>query len=96
MHGTIRIMIELEGERVRNAEVEIGFLHRGFEKTCENKTCFNLLPYTDRLNYVSPLLNNLGYALAFEKLLGVEAPARTRRPPDRALAGAGPKNLKSG
>jgi NADH-quinone oxidoreductase subunit D len=78
MHGTIRIMLELEGERVRNAEVEIGFLHRGFEKTCENKTWFNLLPYTDRLNYVSPLLNNLGYALAVEKLFGVEAPARAR------------------
>ena len=78
MHGTIRIMLELEGERVRNAEVEIGFLHRGFEKTCENKTWFNLLPYTDRLNYVSPLLNNLGYALAVEKLLGVEAPPRAR------------------
>jgi NADH-quinone oxidoreductase subunit D len=78
MHGTIRIMLELEGERVRNAEVEVGFLHRGFEKTCENRTWFNLLPYTDRLNYVSPLLNNLGYALAVEKLVGVEAPARAQ------------------
>lgn len=78
MHGTVRILLELEGERVRNAEVEIGFLHRGFEKTCEHKTWFNLLPYTDRLNYVSPLLNNLGYALAVEKLLGIDAPPRAR------------------
>jgi NADH-quinone oxidoreductase subunit D len=78
MHGTIRILLELEGERVREAEVEIGFLHRGFEKTCENRTWFNLLPFTDRLNYVSPLLNNLGYALAVERLLGVEAPPRAQ------------------
>jgi NADH-quinone oxidoreductase subunit D len=78
MHGTIRILLELEGERVRNAEVEVGYLHRGFEKTCEAKTWFNLLPYTDRLNYVSPLLNNLGYALAVERLLGIEAPPRAR------------------
>lgn len=53
MHGTVRIMIELEGERILNSEVEIGYLHRGFEKTCENRTYFTLLPYTDRLNYVS-------------------------------------------
>ena len=59
MHGTIRIMLELDGEVVRNAELEVGYLHRGFEKTCEHKTYFNLLPYTDRLNYVSPLINNL-------------------------------------
>ncbi len=55
MHGTIRIMLELDGERILNSEVEVGFLHRGFEKTCESKTYFNLLIYTDRLNYVSPL-----------------------------------------
>ncbi|MCC7295988.1 MAG: NADH-quinone oxidoreductase subunit D, partial [Acidobacteria bacterium] len=62
MHGTVRIMLELDGERVQNADVEVGYLHRGFEKTCENRTWWNLLIYTDRLNYVSPLLNNLGYA----------------------------------
>ena len=76
MHGTFRIMLELEGERILNAEVEIGYLHRGFEKTCENRTYFNLLPYTDRLNYVSPQINNVGYAMAMEKLLGVEVPER--------------------
>ncbi len=79
MHGTFRIMLELEGERILNAEVEIGYLHRGFEKTCENKTYFNLLPYTDRLNYVSPLINNLGYAMAMEKLLGLEVPERAQQ-----------------
>jgi NADH-quinone oxidoreductase subunit D len=78
MHGTVRIMLELEAERVLNAEVEIGYLHRGFEKTCENKTWFNLMIYTDRLNYVSPLINNLGYAMTVEKMLGVTVPERAQ------------------
>jgi NADH-quinone oxidoreductase subunit D len=78
MHGTIRIMLELDGERILNSEVEVGYLHRGFEKTCENRTYFNLLPYTDRLNYVSPLINNLGYVMTVEKMLGVEVPERAQ------------------
>jgi len=78
MHGTLRIMLELDGEKILNAECEIGYLHRGFEKTCENKTYFNLLIYTDRLNYVSPLINNLGYAMTMEKLLGVSVPERAQ------------------
>jgi len=78
MHGTIRIMLELDAERILNAEVEVGYLHRGFEKTCEHKTWFNLLPYTDRLNYVSPLINNLGYAMAVEKLMGLAVPERAQ------------------
>ncbi len=78
MHGTIRIMLELDGERVLNAELEVGYLHRGFEKICEHKTYFNLLPYTDRLNYVSPLINNLGYVMTLEKLLGIDAPERAQ------------------
>jgi NADH-quinone oxidoreductase subunit D len=78
MHGTIRIMLELDGERIVNSEVEVGYLHRGFEKTCEHRTYFNLLPYTDRLNYVSPLINNLGYAMTIEKMLGVEVPLRAQ------------------
>ena len=77
MHGTIRIMLELDGERVLNSEVEVGYLHRGFEKTCEHRTYFSLLPYTDRLNYVSPLINNVGYVMTVEKLLGVEVPERS-------------------
>jgi len=78
MHGTIRIMLELDAERILSAEVEVGYLHRGFEKTCENKTWFNLLPYTDRLNYVSPLINNLAYAMTMEKMLGVSVPERAQ------------------
>jgi NADH-quinone oxidoreductase subunit D len=78
MHGTIRIMLELDGERILNSEVEVGYLHRGFEKTCENRTYFNLLPYTDRMNYVSPLINNLGYVMTVEKMLGIEAPERAQ------------------
>jgi NADH-quinone oxidoreductase subunit D len=78
MHGTLRLMLELDGEKILNAEAEIGYLHRGFEKTCENKTYFNLLIYTDRLNYVSPLINNLGYAMTMEKMLGVTVPERAQ------------------
>ena len=78
MHGTVRILLELDGERVLNSEVEIGYLHRGFEKTCENKTYFNLLIYTDRLNYVSPLINNVGYVMAVEKMFGLEVPERAQ------------------
>jgi NADH-quinone oxidoreductase subunit D len=78
MHGTLRVMLELEGEKILNAEAEIGYLHRGFEKTCENKTYFNLLIYTDRLNYVSPLINNVGYVMTVEKMLGVTVPERAQ------------------
>jgi len=78
MHGTIRIMLELDGERILNSEVEVGYLHRAFEKTCESRTYFNLLIYTDRLNYVSPLINNLGYAMTMEKMLGLEIPERAQ------------------
>ncbi len=76
MHGIVRLLVTLEGERVVSADPEIGYLHRGFEKTCENVTWNQCIPYTDRLNYVSPFINNAGFALAVEKLLGVEPPAR--------------------
>jgi NADH-quinone oxidoreductase subunit D len=78
MHGTVRVMLELDAEKILNAEVEVGYLHRGFEKTCENKSYFNLLIYTDRLNYVSPLINNLGYCMTVEKMLGVTVPDRAQ------------------
>ncbi len=78
MHGTIRIMLELDGERILNSEVEVGYLHRGFEKTCEHRTYFNLLPYTDRMNYVSPLINNLGYVMTLEKMLNIEVPEKAQ------------------
>lgn len=79
MHGTVRIVLTLEGETVREADVQVGFLHRCFEKESEHATWTQIFPYTDRLNYVSPMLNNVGYAVAVEKLLGI-----TDRIPERA------------
>jgi len=76
MHGVIRIFTELDGERVVKADVEIGYLHRGFEKHCEAGPYNNAMPYTDRLNYVSPLINNFGYCSAVEKLLGIDVTER--------------------
>src|SRR3989338_216637 len=72
MHGIVRMITELDGETVVNADVEIGYLHRAFEKMSEQGPYNNAIPYTDRLNYVSPLINNIGYCLAVEKLLGIE------------------------
>ena len=76
MHGIIQIVAELDGERVVNSEVEIGYLHRAFEKESERGPYNNVIPYTDRLNYVSPLINNFGYCLAVERLLGIEVTER--------------------
>jgi NADH-quinone oxidoreductase subunit D len=76
MHGIIRILAELDGERVVKADVEIGYLHRAFEKDCEVGSFNAAMPYTDRLNYVSPLINNFGYAACIEKLLGIETTER--------------------
>src|SRR3954465_9576814 len=76
MHGTVRIVLELSGETIVKSDVQIGYLHRGFEKMCERGSWSQVFPYVDRLNYVSPMLNNVGYALACEKLLGVEVPER--------------------
>src|SRR5437899_4706789 len=76
MHGIIRIVARLDGEQVMSAEVEIGYLHRGFEKMSETVDYNGVIPYTDRLNYVSPLINNMGYCMAVEKLLGISVPER--------------------
>jgi NADH-quinone oxidoreductase subunit D len=76
MHGVIRLISELDGETVLKAEAEIGYLHRAFEKSSENATWTQVLPYTDRLNYVSPLINNFGYCAAVEKLLGIRVTER--------------------
>jgi NADH-quinone oxidoreductase subunit D len=76
MHGTVRIVVELSGETLTKADVQIGYLHRGFEKMCERGTWNQVFPYVDRLNYVSPMLNNVGYALAVEKMLGITVPER--------------------
>ncbi|MDZ4785011.1 MAG: NADH dehydrogenase (quinone) subunit D [bacterium] len=75
-HGTARVSAEISGEKIINADVEVGYLHRGFEKMCETVDYNQVIPYTDRLNYVSPLINNVGWALTVEKLLGVEVPKR--------------------
>jgi NADH-quinone oxidoreductase subunit D len=78
MHGIIRINSVLDGEVIVKADVEIGYLHRAFEKDCEVGGWNNAIPYTDRLNYVSPLINNFGYANAVEKLLGIEVTERCK------------------
>src|SRR3954449_4334114 len=70
MHGTVRLVVTLDGETIVEAVPEIGFLHRGFSKSSENSTWGQVMPYTDRLNYVSPFLNNIAYCMGVEKLLG--------------------------
>ena len=77
-HGTIKFNLKLDGERVADCDVEVGYLHRAFEKMCEQGTWTQCFPYTDRLNYASPCINNVGFALAVEKLLGIEAPERAK------------------
>jgi NADH-quinone oxidoreductase subunit D len=71
-------VVELDGEAVHSMKLDIGFLHRGFEKSCENVTWTQVFPYTDRLNYVSSIMNNVGYALAVEKLAGLQVPERAQ------------------
>lgn len=75
-HGVLRLLLELDGETVINCAPDIGFLHTGVEKSMESKTYTKSLVMTDRLDYLSPMSNNLGYILAVEKLLGVEATPR--------------------
>ena len=77
-HGTCRIVAHLDGENMRSLRVDIGYLHRGFEKSCENVTWGQCFPYTDRLNYVSSIMNNVGFALAVEKLCKLEVPDRAQ------------------
>jgi NADH-quinone oxidoreductase subunit D len=77
-HGTVRIVAELSGEKILDADVELGYLHRGFEKMCETVDYNKVMPYADRLNYVSPIINNVGWCLTVEKLLGVEVPKRAQ------------------
>jgi NADH-quinone oxidoreductase subunit D len=76
MHGIIRLVAQLDGEQIKDVDVEIGYLHRAFEKMAETVDYNGVIPYTDRLNYVSPLINNMGYCMAVEKLLGIEVPER--------------------
>jgi NADH-quinone oxidoreductase subunit D len=71
-HGTVKFVIELDGETIIGIDVQVGYLHRAFEKECESGTWYQAIPYTDRLNYNSAILANLGYCMAVEKLLGIE------------------------
>ncbi len=77
-HGTIKFNLKLDGERIVDCDVEVGFLHRGFEKMCEQGTWTQCFPYTDRLNYASPCINNVGFALAVERLLGIDTTERCK------------------
>jgi NADH-quinone oxidoreductase subunit D len=78
MHGTVKMLVDIDGEEIHSVKPEVGYLHRGFEKMCENSSYHQVIPFTDRLNYVSPFINNVGYAMAVEKLLGIEAPERCK------------------
>jgi NADH-quinone oxidoreductase subunit D len=76
MHGTVRCVMELSGESILKVDVQVGYLHRGFEKMCERGNWTQVFPYVDRCNYVSPMLNNVGFAMACEKLLDITVPER--------------------
>ena len=67
-HGVLRVLVEMDGETVTRAVPDIGYLHRGDEKIAENMTYTQFIPYTDRLDYLAPLANNVAYALAVEKI----------------------------
>ncbi len=75
-HGVLRLVLELDGEEITKATPDIGYLHRGDEKIAENMTYNQFVPYTDRLDYLAPLANNVAYALAVEKLMGLTLPPR--------------------
>lgn len=77
-HGTLRVMVQLDGEKVHRAGVELGYLHRCFEKMAETHPYNQVIPYTDRLNYCSAPINNVGYCKAVERLLGVEIPPKAQ------------------
>ncbi len=75
-HGVLRVVLDLDGELITRAMPDIGYLHRGDEKIAENMQYNQFVPYTDRLDYLAPIANNVAYALAVEKLMGWEIPAR--------------------
>ena len=77
-HGVLRLLLEIDGETVVRVMPDIGFLHTGIEKTCEAKFYHQVVPLTDRIDYLCPMTNNLCYALAVEKLLGLEIPPRAQ------------------
>ena len=104
-HGVLRLLVEMDGETITRAIPDLGYLHRGDEKIAENMTYNQFVPYTDRLDYLAPLANNVAYALAVEKLLGdprLAARALPVHPGDLLRAGAhlgpspGPRRVRHG
>ncbi len=77
-HGVLRLLIRLDGETIVAVVPDLGYLHRGYEKIAENCTYHEFIPHTDRLDYLSPLANNVAYVLAVEKLAGIEVPVRAQ------------------
>src|SRR6266436_7477133 len=77
-HGVLRLVVTLDGETVRKVVPYVGYLHRGMEKIAETMTYNQFVPYTDRLDYLAPLSNNVAYILAVEKLLGITVPPRAQ------------------
>ncbi|HZW37949.1 MAG TPA: NADH dehydrogenase (quinone) subunit D [Ignavibacteriaceae bacterium] len=77
-HGVLRLVLRLDGETIVACVPELGYLHRGYEKMAENMTYMEFIPHTDRLDYIAPMANNVAYALAVEKVAGIEAPPRAQ------------------
>ncbi|RMG66966.1 MAG: NADH-quinone oxidoreductase subunit D [Bacteroidetes bacterium] len=77
-HGVLRVVLEVDGETILKSVVDVGYLHRGIEKIAENKTYQEFMPYTDRMDYMSPYSNNVALCLAVEKLVGIEVPERAQ------------------
>ncbi|HXH28429.1 MAG TPA: NADH dehydrogenase (quinone) subunit D [Candidatus Polarisedimenticolia bacterium] len=77
-HGVLRLVVTLDGEVVKSVQAHLGYLHRGMEKIAENMTYTQFIPYTDRLDYLAPLSNNVAYILAVEKLMGITVPPRAQ------------------
>ena len=77
-HGVLRCALKLDGESIKSCVLDIGYLHRGIEKLAENKTFQEFMPYTDRMDYLSPYSNNVAFCLAVEKLVGIEVPERAQ------------------
>jgi len=77
-HGVLRLLLRLDGEKIIGCVPELGYLHRGYEKMAENMSYYEYIPHTDRLDYISPMANNVAWVLAVEKLAGIEAPKRAQ------------------
>ena len=77
-HGVLRLLLRLDGERIIGCMPDLGYLHRGYEKMAENMSYYEFIPHTDRLDYISPMANNVAWVLAVEKLAGIEAPKRAQ------------------